>query len=77
MDGRPDERSASQETVERVFDEAIALPESARVAFVDASGLDEFWCWCQSCKHGGCVRACVHACVCARACARFCPLPSA
>jgi serine/threonine protein kinase/WD40 repeat protein len=41
MDGRPDERSASQETVERVFDEAIALPESARVAFVDASGLDD------------------------------------
>lgn len=41
MDGRPDERSASQETVERVFDEAIALPEHARVAFVDASGLDD------------------------------------
>jgi D-tyrosyl-tRNA(Tyr) deacylase len=41
MDGRPDERSASQETVERVFDEAIALPENARVAFVDASGLDD------------------------------------
>jgi len=31
----------SQEAVEQVFDDAIALPESERLAFVDASGLDD------------------------------------
>lgn len=37
----PEDRRASQEAIEVVFDEAIARPENERVAFVDASGLDE------------------------------------
>lgn len=23
----------------------------------DSMNFDDFWCWCQSCKHGGCVNA--------------------
>ncbi|MEY2795475.1 MAG: Serine/threonine-protein kinase PrkC, partial [Planctomycetota bacterium] len=41
MEAESDDHAASQETVERIFDEAIALPEHARVGFVDASGLDD------------------------------------
>jgi WD40 repeat protein len=41
MAGGSEGGPASQERVERIFDEAIALPEGERVAFVDASGLDD------------------------------------
>jgi WD40 repeat protein/tRNA A-37 threonylcarbamoyl transferase component Bud32 len=41
MASSPHDGGSSQEAIEQVFDEAIALPESERIAFVDQSQLDE------------------------------------
>lgn len=54
---------------------ASALFDPAPVGQVrDAIGFDDFWCWCQSCRHGGCVlrRQC-SPCMPAGAAATFAP----
>lgn len=68
-----DKEKAKEKGGEAVADSKVADTFDLQPAgqLRDAMSFDDFWCWCQSCKHGGyvpytpmCDSLCMHACVC-------------